>query len=143
MRPFLISFLTFVVLNACTQNQQTFPEFSYHIIDTIGSRMGQTALVDIDRDGDLDWVTAEAPWGDSLAWWFEYRGPDNWIRHDIGKACSDVGGDCFDINADGWIDFWGGEILFLNNGDGRITDRKRNRSLFADDTCSSLKFFIQ
>ena len=32
------------------------PRFECHTIAEIGWGMGQTALVDIDRDGDLDWV---------------------------------------------------------------------------------------
>lgn len=101
---------------------QPFPEFTYHTIDRIGNRLGQTDLADIDRDGDLDWVVGEAPWsGTSRLWWWEYRGPDQWIRHAIGKADTDVGGDCHDVNGDGWVDFWGGKVLFLNRGQGVFT----------------------
>ena len=123
-----------LVIFSCAQTPKTFPIFSYHTIDNIGSRMGQTDLADIDNDGDLDWVTAEAPWtGDSLAWWFEYQGPDAWVRHEIGRANSDVGGDCYDINNDGRVDFWGGTLLFLNQGDGAFS-RHEVGTIFSHDS---------
>ena len=33
-----------------------FPTFKYHEIGRAGNQMGQTSLVDIDKDGRLDWV---------------------------------------------------------------------------------------
>ena len=33
-----------------------FPKFEYHQIARIGNKMGQTSLVDVDKDGDLDWI---------------------------------------------------------------------------------------
>ena len=50
----------------CAQHEP-FPTFTYHTIDNIGEFMGQTDLVDIDRDGDLDWVVGEAPHGGTSA----------------------------------------------------------------------------
>ncbi|MBN1479701.1 VCBS repeat-containing protein [candidate division KSB1 bacterium] len=126
--------LLFLFAFTCSQKPHFFPQFSCHTIDFIGSRMGQTDLADIDNDGDLDWVTAEAPWsGDSLAWWFEYQGPNTWIRHVIGKANSDVGGDCHDIDGDGWIDFWGGTLLFRNLGNGTFS-RHQVGTIFSHDS---------
>ena len=34
------------------------PRFEYHKIAEVGREMGQTSLVDIDKDGDLDWSSA-------------------------------------------------------------------------------------
>ena len=80
----------------------TFPEFEYHLIDKIGNQMGQTSLVDVDKDGDLDWI-AGCNGGD--IWWFEYKGPDNWTRHLLGqKVPTEVGGTAFDVDGDGWVD---------------------------------------
>jgi hypothetical protein len=110
---------------------QRFPTFSVHTIDRIGKRMGQTALVDIDRDGALDWVVGES--GNQRLWWWQYQGPDRWVRHLIGKTDTDVGGDCHDVNGDGWVDFWGGRVLFLNRGQGVFT-RHEVGTIFSHDS---------
>ncbi|MFQ6036655.1 MAG: peptide-methionine (R)-S-oxide reductase MsrB [Sedimentisphaerales bacterium] len=76
--------------------------------------MGQTSLVDVDRDGDLDWVTG---CNGRDIWWFEYRGPDNWLRHTLGrKAPTDVGGTAFDVDGDGWLDQVSGAAWYRNTG---------------------------
>ena len=49
-----ISFV--MVCLICAALRAEVPEFEYHLIDRIGQQMGQTSLVDIDKDGDLDWV---------------------------------------------------------------------------------------
>ena len=37
--------------------------------------------------------------------WFDYRGPDDWVRHDVGTDYrSDVGLAALDVNGDGWVD---------------------------------------
>ena len=118
---FKCSFLLIITFCFSCSELKQFPTFEIHIIDSIGNRLGQTDLVDMDNDGDLDWVVGEAPWGNSQLWWWEYKDADNWIRHEIGKANSDVGGDCYDVNNDGWIDFWGGSVLFLNQKDGTFS----------------------
>lgn len=121
MKYILFLFCGFALscLNGTAKKQ--FPSFTYHQIDTIGSNLGQTSLADMDNDGDLDWIVGEAPWAESRLWWWEYQTPEKWIRHDIGQASSGVGGDCYDIDGDGWMDFWGGEVLFLNQKDGTFT----------------------
>ncbi len=92
-----------------------FPEFRYHEIGKIGRSMGQTSLADLDKDGDLDWITG-CSGGD--VWWFEYRGPDDWVRHAIGGgAGTDVGGTAFDVDGDGWIDQVSGSTWFRNSGE--------------------------
>ncbi len=92
------------------------PEFEYHLIDKAGNQMGQTSLVDIDKDGDLDWVVGQR----GAMWWFEYAGPDNWTRHDMGSgAKTDVGGCAFDIDRDGWIDQVSGTAWYRNTGKPR------------------------
>lgn len=92
-------------------------DFEYHTIDRIGNQMGQTSLSDIDNDGDLDWVVG-CNGGD--IWWFEYNGPDDWTRHLLGnKAPTDVGGVCFDIDGDGWLDQVSGAAWYRNPGEPR------------------------
>ena len=78
-----------------------FPSFDAHVIGQAGNQMGATSLVDVDHDGDLDWVVGER----KNVWWFEYQGPDKWVHHTIGTNClTDVGGTAFDVDGDGWMD---------------------------------------
>jgi hypothetical protein len=122
-----------IFMLGCSQSKQ-FPQFTFHHIDSIGQYMGQTDLADMDNDGDLDWIVGEAPHGNtSRLWWWEYQAPDNWIRHVIGKADTDVGGDCYDVNGDGWVDFWGGKVLYLNQKDGSFT-RFEIGTIFSHDS---------
>ncbi|TSA54433.1 MAG: hypothetical protein D4R45_04060, partial [Planctomycetaceae bacterium] len=46
-----------VICVFCSLAYGEFPEFEFHLIDRIGKQMGQSSLVDVDRDGDLDWIT--------------------------------------------------------------------------------------
>ena len=91
-----------------------FPEFEYHQIARIGSKMGQTSLVDVDKDGDLDWI---AGCNGGTIWWFEYKAPDDWVRHTLGqKVLTEVGGTAFDVNGDGWVDQVSGGTWYRNTG---------------------------
>lgn len=122
-----------LLFSACS-TQKEFPVFSTHIIDSVGKYMGQTDLADMDNDGDLDWVVGEAPHGNtSNLWWWEYKSANEWVRHEMGKANSDVGGDCYDVNGDGWMDFWGGSVLFLNQKDGSFS-RHEVGTIFSHDS---------
>ena len=71
------------------QSMAEIPRFEAYQIGDVGNSMGQTSLVDVDRDGDLDWVVGQA----GKMWWFEYVAADKWIQHDMGRgAKTDVGG---------------------------------------------------
>ncbi|MBZ0254791.1 hypothetical protein K8I31_01930, partial [bacterium] len=79
-------------ITPAVQAQSSFPAFEIHTIAHQGSKLGQTSIADIDRDGDLDWITGQADHAGSMIWWWEYQGPDQWIQHPIGKGHTDVGG---------------------------------------------------
>lgn len=80
--------------------------FQHHFVDRElpGSSWGQTALVDIDRDGDLDFITGKTH-GDIR--WYEFKKHDNsWTVHLLGRESpSDVGGLALDVDRDGRLDF--------------------------------------
>jgi len=106
---FLLLIISFFI---CAQ----IPEFEYHKIGEYGNRMGQTALVDLDEDGDLDWVFGES----GKMSWFEHKSADEWIFHELGQgAKTDVGGCPIDINRDGKIDFMVGTGWYENNGNAK------------------------
>ncbi len=92
--------------------------------DLDGRSMGQTALVDIDRDGDLDFVTGQRR---GRIFWYEYRQPDQWTRHLLGEdSPSDVGGAALDVNRDGWVDFVAGGAWYENPGTPRERPFRRH-----------------
>jgi len=67
------SVVIFLISAFCSLAQAEFPKFEYHQIARIGDKMGQTSLVDVDKDGDLDWI---AGCRGGTIWWFEYKAAD-------------------------------------------------------------------
>ena len=95
--------------------------FQHHYIDRDlpGASYGQTSLVDVDRDGDLDFITGGKAAGNSV-FWFEYQAPDKWLRHVLGNDHpSDVGGTAVDIDQDGWPDHVSGGVWYRNTAKPR------------------------
>ena len=116
-------FLFFAISCSVIVEAGDFPAFTVHRIDTWGAKIGQTALADVDRDGDLDWIAGNAsharPNTSEVCWW-EYRGPDQWVRHSMGHGNTDVGGAAYDVDGDGWIDFVAGSKLLLNSREPKV-----------------------
>jgi hypothetical protein len=95
--------------------------FKHHYIDRTlpGTSYGQTCLVDVDRDGDLDFITGGNAEGRSI-FWFEFQKPETWVRHLLGKDHpSDVGGMALDVDGDGWVDHVTGGVWYRNTGKPR------------------------
>jgi hypothetical protein len=95
--------------------------FAHHFIDADlpGKEYGQTSLVDVDRDGDLDFITGGKD-PQKHVFWFEYQGPDKWVRHVLGdNHPSDVGGTAIDVDGDGWVDHVSGGVWYRNPGKPR------------------------
>ena len=107
-------------------------EFYHHFVDENlpGSRWGQTALVDIDRDGDLDFVTGKSG-GDVL--WYGFESHDkSWTRHLLGEnSPSDVGGVILDVDRDGRLDFVAGGAWYRQPEN--LNDQPWERHLFDPD----------
>jgi len=96
-------------------------KFKHHYInrDLPAKDYGQTSLVDVDHDGDLDFITAGKD-PQKHIFWFEYQGPDKWVRHVLGSdQPSDVGGTAIDVDGDGWVDHVSGGAWYRNTGKPR------------------------
>jgi hypothetical protein len=81
---------------------------------------GLTALVDLDRDGDLDFVFGGKPSQPSQLFWYEFKKPNEWVRHLVGtNYLSDVGLAALDIDKDGWLDLVCSGVWYRNPGKPR------------------------
>lgn len=88
-------------------------KFEVHKIGDFGYNFGATALVDVDKDGYLDYVYGQR----GTMYWMKYVSPSEWKLINIGTgARTDVGGVPHDVNRDGWIDFVVGDSWFENTG---------------------------
>ncbi|MFP4058998.1 MAG: FG-GAP repeat domain-containing protein [Bacteroidales bacterium] len=107
---FIYSFFTLVVFQGVCQ----FPQFKYHAIGETDKLAAQTSLVDMDNDGDLDWVVGSV----NYVWWFENKGIDNWEKHLIGSnPLTETGGVAMDVDGDGLLDQVSGQTWYKNTGD--------------------------
>jgi hypothetical protein len=91
--------------------------FRHHLIDTglPGNGFGQTALVDLNGDGRLEFVMGQRG-GPLFA--YQYHAPDRWTRHRVGQdSPSDVGLTVLDVDGDGKPDLVTGGAWYRNSGD--------------------------
>jgi len=85
--------------------------------------LSATSLTDIDRDGDLDFASAQreldGEGGGGMVWW-EYCSPDHWVVHHIGMGhLTSAAGNAMDVNEDGWMDLIAGDSWYENNQEPR------------------------
>lgn len=119
------------------------PRFRSHSIDwepirnaSFEGDYGLTALTDIDRDGDLDFVLGGRIPPPERLYWLEFQAPDRWVRHEIGtEYASDVGLAALDVDDDGWIDLVCSGVWFRNPGAARAEHWER--LVFAPDAAGA------
>lgn len=91
-----------------------------------------TALVDLNHDGRLDFVCGGRQPKPERLYWFENRGTDDWVRHEVGiNYQSDVGIAALDVDGDGWPDLVCSGVWFRNPA-GKY-DQPWERIVFAKD----------
>jgi len=101
-------------------------KFDHHFMDRdLPARNGTgdyglTVLVDIDKDGDLDFVCGGRGVLPARLYWYEFQAPDHWVRHLVGTNYqSDVGLAALDVDGDGWVDLVCSGVWFRNPGKPR------------------------
>lgn len=116
---YLLIILSFLNSPDAFDKQEAPFNFEHHTIDSplSGKSWGTGAFTqsDFDRDGDL-YITLSRR-TTTTVYWYEYEGPDQWIRHKVGRSDSrQLGGLTIDVNEDGYPDLVMGRIWFKNPG---------------------------
>lgn len=112
------------------------PPFRHHLMDgslpVSANRVGDyglTALVDLDRDGDLDFVLGGRGVNPPRLYWYEFQSADRWVRHEVGTDyLSDVGLAALDVDRDGWTDLVCSGAWYRNPG--RAAGQRFERIVF-------------
>ncbi|HKQ69487.1 MAG TPA: VCBS repeat-containing protein [Polyangiaceae bacterium] len=77
--------------------------------------VSSASLTDLDNDGDLDFAIAQQHRLTGGANWYEYCGPDHWVKHHVGNGHRSVAaGGAFDVDADGFVDILVGDSWYRN-----------------------------
>jgi hypothetical protein len=100
-------------------------KFRHHYVDRNlpGSAWGQTAVADLDGDGQSDFITGRSR---GEIWWYRMEAPDRWTRYRLGDdSPSDVGGAILDVDGDGKVDFVAGGAWYRNTGKPRTEPFER------------------
>jgi hypothetical protein len=123
-------------------------EFRHHYLSrelpvrdaTVGD-YGLTALVDLDRDSDLDFVLGGRAFNPSTLYWFEFQAPDRWVQHVVGtNYLSDVGLAALDVDRDGWVDLVCSGVWYRNTGNPR--EQSFERILFDENAAGAHDILI-
>src|ERR1043166_7918945 len=108
------------------QFQHHFIDRSLPVTDKLVGDYGLTALVDLDGDGDLDFVLGGRPVNPSQLYWFEFQSADKWIQHTVGtNYMSDVGLAALDVDGDRKIDLVCSGVWYRNPGNPRAQEFER------------------
>lgn len=97
---------------------------------------GLTALVDLDRDGDLDFVLGGRGSKPAQLYWFEFQKANQWAQHKVGTDyLSDVGLAPLDVDRDGWTDLICSGVWYRNTGQPR--DAAFERFIFDENAAGA------
>jgi hypothetical protein len=101
-------------------------KFRHHFVDASlpGDAWGQTGLVDIDRDGDLDFITGR---NRGEIRWYEFQKGAAWALHTLGQdSPSEVGGAALEVDGDKRMDFVTGGAWYRQPEDPKASPWPRH-----------------